>query len=115
MNARRFPAFEQSDAGGRIGLHVLDAAVHVAVQARHVDPAGFRPKILQPHERLRQQIDRTLAASAVKPEMQAGGEADQRLVQGFVRFVGGLPDLLQKLVTVEVGAPVEQPDGLLEL
>lgn len=99
----------------RSRANFLGVGVEFRVEPLDVDSAAFGLHVVEQKYRLRQQIDRGLTATTLEAKMKGGGDTVERSgerLQFIVERRGGIFELLG---CVEVLAPIERLDRLLEL
>lgn len=114
MNPRRTPAPEKSGSGALGRLQVVEVRLDVIIQAPDINPVIGRAVVLQAHQPLGEEVNRPLRGATVEAEVQAGREADQPFVKGFLFFCGLVPGVFQDLVTRKILSSVKQRNGIFE-
>lgn len=107
VDARRSPALKKTGLWILRGLDVFKVCLDVDVQPRDIDLLIRRAIILQPHQTLLEQVDRTLRDATVDAQVHAGCKANQSFVEMTVVSFGISPDVFEEFVTSEVLTLIE--------
>ena len=106
--------FEARSLVARGSANLFGECEYFVKQPRRIDSAFRRFHVVQRQHRLRQEIYRGLAATTLKAQVQAGGDAVQRA--GKVLQFGIDPGhrLLEEFGSIEVFAAIERGDRIIQ-
>jgi len=106
--------FEARSLVARCSANLFGECEYFVKQPRRIDSAFRGLHIIQRQHRLRQEIYRGLAATTLKAQVQAGGDAVQRA--GKVLQFGIDPGhrLLEEFGSIEVFAAIERGDRIIQ-